>query len=184
MSEDLAMNEARTKLPDDESLAGPGPTVDTAFGAATFDLDRWVQGVLPTRRSVTVYQRPDLLAQIDDLAAREAVARREDRDALVAQATELTDKLRESAVRFVIEGRTSAWVVDYAKSLEAQGVKDSTDVILHQLAAQVVEPVGVTFEHLKTLAEVTEPQVSRMVEALVTANQSAPQINPRFSRAS
>lgn len=179
---DESLNEPTAKPADDESLAGT--TVETAFGKVPFNLDQWVQGVLPTRRSVTVYQRPDLLAQIDELAAREAVARREDREALVEQAVALTGHLRASGVQFVIEGRTSSWIIDHDKALTGRGVKDDTDILLHRLAAQIVEPAGVTFEHLKALAEVTEPQVIKLVEAMTAANSSAPQINPRFSRAS
>lgn len=179
---DESLNEPTTKREDDESLAGP--TVDTVFGKASFDFGKWVRGVLPTRRSVVVYQRPDLLARIDELAAREAVARGEDRQRLAEEATDLTDELRESAVTFVVEGRTSAWVMEQEKRAKSDGLTDPTDILLSQLAAQIVEPAGVTFDHLKALAEVTEPQVVRLVEAMTTANSSAPQINPRFSRAS
>lgn len=182
MSEDLAMTESRPKPPDDESLGGP--TMTTSFGDTTFDLGKWIAGVLPTRRSVPVYQRGDLLAALDDVSAQEALAHGHTREALAARARELTDELIASRVVFVVEGRTSAWVTDCASQLEKGGVKDPTDVLLHQLADQIVEPGGVTFEHLKALSAVSEPQVVRLVEAMTAANSSAPRVDPRFSRAS
>lgn len=176
--DDLALGDPTPSTTTDEPLA------QTAFGPATFDLARWVAGVVPTRRSETVYQRADLLAEIDRIAAAEAVAPKGQRAALVEQATALTDQLRASGVTFVVEGRTSSWVLDTETRLKAQGVTDSTDVLLHQLAEQIVEPAGVTFEMLRRLADVAEPQVVRLVTAMTAANSAAPRIDPRFSRAS
>lgn len=179
---DESLNEPTAKPAEDESLAGP--TVDTAFGAAKFDLSKWVAGVLPTRRSATLYQRADLLAEIDRVVAAEAVAPKGERADLAARAAELTEELRASGVLFVVEGRTSSWAQDHAARLKDAGVTDATDVLLHQLAAQIVEPAGVTFEMLKRLAEVAEPQVSKLWSQALEANNAAPRIDPRFSRAS
>lgn len=176
---DLSLNES-TRPADDESLAG----TPTAFGDVQFDLGKWIAGVLPTRRSVPVYQRGDLLAALDDVSAQESLARGAARESLTERAREITDELVASRVVFVVEGRTSAWVTDHAAQLEKRGVKDATDILLHQLADQIIEPAGVTFDHLKALAAVSEPQVVRLVEAMTAANSSAPRIDPRFSRAS
>lgn len=166
----------------DESLAGTvEPTPDTPLAPETFDLSAWVRGVQPTRRSVIVYQRPDLLAEIDTLTAREAVAPKGEREGLAERAADVTQQLRESAVTFVVEGRTSAWVKEFTAENRDQ---DATNETLRQLAAQIVEPSGVTFEMVRALADVTEPQVVKLVEAMLAANSSAPRIDPRFSRAS
>jgi hypothetical protein len=39
-------------------------------GADDFDLDNWLDGIQRTERSVTLYARPDLLADIDELEAQ------------------------------------------------------------------------------------------------------------------
>jgi hypothetical protein len=43
-------------------------------GTDDFDLDNWLDGIQRTERSVTLYARPDLLADIDELEAQKRAA--------------------------------------------------------------------------------------------------------------
>jgi hypothetical protein len=177
---------------DDEALGTASTateeTKDTPLGGGKRkpkdDLLRRVVEARAARRGVTIYLRPDLQADIDRVSAELATARGEEADRLTAQATELTAHLKESALHIIVEGRRSTWVDEFHQKLEEAGVTDTTEQILHQVAAQIVEPEGLDYEVLQKLLEVVEPQITQVVAATLSANNERVILDPRFSRAS
>ena len=154
----------------------------------TFDLGAWIGGVKSTVRAVTLYQRADLLAEIDDLERRLTLARKtagqggapEGEDALGDDTDEVTSLTRQleqallaftgSAVVFRVQGRSDEWRDAAKKRLKKQGITDETEVVLRSLADSIISPAGVTYEHLAHLNEVSQPQVKMLLTAWAMAN--------------
>lgn len=163
---------------------------------ATFDFTAWVAGVKPTRRSVKIYGRADLIAVIDELgdalavaveAAKDpeaSLAERDDVARLEADLERAYADFTASGIRVVIEGRSEEWLESTKKQLEAKGVTDGVDISLHQLAQQVVSPAGVTADALKALREKSEPQIRKLLTAWTFANNQPVAIDVPSSRAS
>lgn len=161
---------------------------------ATFDLDAWISGATSTVRAVTLYQRPDLMAEVDDLTRQLRVAEAipdEDRGMADASPQGIRSRLEQvakqfeaSALVFKVAGRSDAARERLAKRLKKQGVTDEYEVILHQLADAVVEPKGVTVEFLRTLGERSEAQLKMLGAASSLANHQPPRVDVPFSSAS
>lgn len=190
---EVSVGEAVTPDDDIETVtddANPAPSEDSVAAlskseaAQSFDLAAWIGLVRPTRRSVTIYGRLDLLAEIDELAEREMRTTGKDAEACRERATELNEQLVASGVTFTVEGRSGTWVSTFEKRLDKKKVKDPTKRLLMQVAEQIVEPEGVTYSDLRALADVTEAQVTKLAHATVAANTAVHVSNPRFSRAS
>ena len=190
---EVSVGEAVTPDDDIETVtddANPAPSEESVAAlskseaAQAFDLAAWIGGVRPTRRSVTIYGRLDLLAEIDELAEREMRTAGKDAEACRERATELNEQLMASGVTFTVEGRSGTWVSTFEKRLDKKKVKDPTKRLLMQVAEQIVEPEGVTYSDLRALADVTEAQVTKLAHATVAANAAVHVSNPRFSRAS
>ena len=167
----------------DEDFATPttSPAEDEPIAPAAFDFATWAAGVRPTRHSVMIYQRPDLLADLDEVAELELRATSdEERAEWLERGREIAAEMMEGRIRVTVEGRSAAWREALIKELDAQGVEDNVERLLHGLAAQIVEPAGVTPEALEAIADVSEPQVMKLLQAQTLANDSAPTISPRY----
>lgn len=161
---------------------------------ATFDVAAWVSGVTGTIRSVKLYQRADLLADVDDLTQRLRVAESvsaEDRglneespSSIRQELEQVAHQFEASAVTFKVQGRSDDWREKVQKRLKKAGVTDDDEVLFHQVAESVVEPKGVTVEVLRALAEVNETQYKMLVVASSLANNQPPRVDLPFSRAS
>lgn len=167
-------------------------TPDETLDPATFDIASWIAGVKSTIRSVTLYQRPDLLAEADELERKIAIAGRarppqgdgEDTLGEDDDLTQLTDRLTAvlrdfsaSAMTFRVQGRTDEWRDAAEKRLKKAGVRDETELVLRQLAESIVSPAGITYEHLAHLNEVSQPQVKMLLVAWQMANSAPPRAN-------
>lgn len=177
-------------IPTDTSL---DETPDVAED--TFKLDDWIRGIQPTIRSVKLYGRADLLADIDELD-RQIKARRaagpEGEDSLDEESTSaLQDRLEQlyaqfaaSAITFRVQGRSDQWRDDALKRLKKDGIDDENERTLRLLADSIVTPAGVTYEHLVHLQKVSEPQVKMLLVAWGMANHQPPRVDVPFSPAS
>lgn len=180
----------RHAVPDESVDATP----DTPLDPAAFDLGTWIAGVTATVRSCTLYQRPDLLADIDELERRLTIAGKtakargpegedtlddhgDDVDTISAQLTNALHEFAASAVTFRVQGRTDEWRDAAEKRLKKQGIRDETEIILRQLAESVVAPAGITYEHLAHLNTVSQPQIKMLLVAWQMANVQPPRAN-------
>lgn len=157
----------------------------------TFDLDAWIGGVTSTVRAVTLYQRPDLLGEIDKLTRELRIAEQvpaEDRgmndptpDGIRRQIEAMASEFEKSGVTFKVEGRSDEARERIAKRLKKQGVTDEYDVVLHQLEDAIVSPKGVTISFLRTLAEKSETQLKMLLTVASLANFQPPAVAVPFS---
>jgi hypothetical protein len=154
---------------------------------------------------VNVYQRADLLGEIDSLEQQLQVARAteasgadesgmEDNlssEELEARLFDLQQTFVDSGVTFRIEGRSETWLNRVKKEWENHSdthgkSKDEKSVYvqLHQLAGAIIQPAGVTYEHLAALRESSEPQIRRLLVTFAMANNQAPSVTVPTSPAS
>lgn len=168
-----------TSQPSEKSLADL--TVDTSGQLpppADFNLQAFIRGVRPTRRSVRLYQQADVISQLEKLAEQiEQLPDGPEVDALIDQAQELQRIFHAGGVWFTVEKRSGEWVKAFRDRTSAAIGKtaDSEDgamhIQLHQLAAQIVEPAGVTAEDLYQLYEANEGEVAKLLVALTMVNE-------------
>lgn len=166
-----------------------------------FSIDNFVRGMRSTVRTVNVYSRADLIGEIDALEAKLNVAAAAARDEEASlDAPEEVDSLRErifdlqqefvaSGVTFKIEGRSETWLANIDKSWKnhaaVNGMTKEEKMVfinLHQLAKAIVEPAGVTYDHLVSIREVSEPQIRKLLVTFALANNQAPQVTVPFSQ--
>lgn len=162
---------------------------------ASFSLDTWIRGIQPTIRSVTLYGRADVLAQIDELERQIKLARaagpegeqgldEETPAGLQTRLEELYETFSASALTFRVQGRSDQWREDADKRLKKAGVTDETERTLRALADSIVSPAGITYEHLAHLQDVSEPQIKMLLVAYAMANHTPPRVDVPFSHAS
>lgn len=159
-----------------------------------FDLDAWIGGVTSTVRAVTLYQRPDLLAEVDRLQRELRIAEQtpaEDRgmndptpDGVRAELERVARLFESSAIVFKVEGRSDEARERIEKRLKKQGVTDELTIVLHQLEDAIVEPKGVTADFLRKLNDRSEPQVKMLLTAASLANFQPPRVDVPFSSGS
>lgn len=167
-----------------------------------FDLDSWMQGLRPTVRAYTIYQRADLLAELEDLEKQLQLVEAPDADEytmaddrsteeLNTRINALYQQLLDSRVTFKVEARSAEWLKE--KGLEVKRMKGysalSKDdkaamVTRHQLADAVVQPKGITVEHLERLEEVAGAQYRGLVATFFDACTHAPQVTAPTSPSS
>jgi len=166
----------------DEPLGG----IDTSITPTVedFDLDAWLNGARPSRRSITLYSRGDLIGRLEELVGLiERCDDDEQRQAFEDEAEKVQREFLASGQVFTVEGRSSEWVKAYREGCAKQlglklgvktgTVKDETEYAMRMLAEQVVVPSGMTYEKLKRLSEIAEPEVLKLIAAQVAANTQA-----------
>lgn len=184
-------------MTDDETLASaPVETVDVTETQTVedFDFESWLAGARPTRRAVKVYGRADLVAQMDEVAGgyRDDLPAARKRE-IAGEVERLKGEFEASGRWFVLEARSSEWQdrfrKDTAKSLGVDIASEDTPleelthaqvdarrvVTLHQAAAQVASPSGVTPEGLARLGEINEGELNKIIVAAVMANSKTAQ---------
>lgn len=168
-----------------------------------FDLDAWMSGVRSTVRSVTIYQRGDLLAEIEDTERRLQLAESPDaadfgledsggdKDGLNERLDDLYRALLDSGVTFKVEARSNDWLNDIYNSVtqasEGRSLTKEERLAIankRQLAGAIIQPQGVTYEHLDRLEEVSGAQYRKLLAAFFQANSQAPVVTAPTSPAS
>lgn len=149
---------------------------------ADVDLLSWIQGVRSARRAVTIYGRADLAADLDALAAQIAAARAsaQPTEDLIRDALAVRDELFASALDVVVEERSGEALAARREQLQAAGVTDEVELLLHQLADQIVEPAGFTVDLLRQLHQATPVQVMAIAHSVRLVNTSVPQVDIPF----
>ena len=168
------------KTDDDSPLGGFAVTDVTPAlpEPEDFDVDAWLAGVRPTRRAVVLYARADILARLDEIDARvRSLPDGDEVDALIDEFEALRAEYRDGRP-FVVEGRSPEWVEHFKRTALADlGVRkgDGTreqrvEVMMAQLAEQIVSPEGLTVEHLQALNERNAGELNKLVVAMTFAN--------------
>lgn len=176
---DEVLSSATQDIPDHSVDVSPDVTPED------FDMNEWVAGVRPTRRSVRLFPNAHLIARMEDIA-RDIEAAAEDSnvdDLIDAYEQAKTDFL--NGVTFTLEKRSSEWIENFRAELKARlklkidqddsSEKDVMTALLHQLAEQIVTPSGVTPENLRSLYEANEGELNKLIVAMTTVNASLAQ---------
>lgn len=165
-------------------------SVDTSahITPQTFNSTEFLAGVRPTRRSVQIVERADLVGDMERLAQLYAEADDADDDAaceaLAAEFGDVSAQFHASKRWYTVEKRSSEWVEDFRAKLEKQhslDFGDGTDenpgnprhrriAMQHQLAEQIVSPEGTTFDDLQGLYERNEGELNKLIVALTVVN--------------
>lgn len=163
----------------DSGLTLAGGDDEAVVQVEGFNLEQWVAGVRPIRRTVIMYSRLDLMGERDELGAALEDARAVgDNDAigrLHEQIDELTEEILASRMFVTLEGVTSSRFKEIVAEAKDLGL-DSTDVFLYQIAAQIVEPKGLDWETFKRLDDMLPTQTSKVAQAWTAINNEVPQV--------
>lgn len=172
--------------------------------AEDFNLDDWFQGVRSTERSINITQRGDLLADIEATERQLQLAEADDaaeygiedsgtnsKEALNARLDDLYRQYLDSTITFRVQGRSVDWLTSVEKevkdSLETRGMNkdDKTAAFTrHQVARSIVQPAGVTAEHLAHLEQVNGAQYRALVGKFFEACSKAPTVSAPTSPSS
>lgn len=174
-------------ITEDEPLGTPEAfTLAPSATPQSFDFGSWLAGARPKRRSVRIYQRPDLLARIDQIKIEvDDITDEQDPrvEALAAEYTDVVAEIRDSSLVVTLEKRTTEWVRNYRKQVcKRLGVKHDKDgdpvgadsevmvrVNCMQIVEQVVHP-PVSADQLMQLREVNEEALGNLVTAMNSLN--------------
>ena len=145
-----------------------------------FDFDAWLAGVRPTRRSVKLYGRADLIGRMEEIAAQIEDAVGDDAEDLIDEFETAKDAFDASARWFVVEARSPEWVDDFHRTrARAIGIKkgepgerQKQQILLEQLAEQIVSPTGITPQALVTLLDRNAGELNKLIVAMTFANTS------------
>ncbi len=172
---------------------------------ATLDSSAFLAGVRPTRRSVEIVERADLVGDMERLAQLYAEADEADDDeACERLATEfetVSAAFHSSKRWYTVEKRSSEWIEGFREKViteydldpgawekRAEGATQKRarmTVLLHQLAAQIVSPSGTSADDLRALYEANEGELNKLLVAMEYANnriaESAKVATPGFS---
>ena len=170
----------------EEALAG---VVDTTVEPTPegFDIEAFIAGVRPTRRSVKLYPHAHLVARMEQIATElDSTPDGPEADALIDEFERIRADF-EAGVWFTVEKRSSEWVDAFrADAVAALKITTNTDgeptdasdkmrVLLRQLAAQIVEPAGVTAGQLEQIGQANEGELNKLIVAMTFANEEMAQ---------
>lgn len=166
----------------DESIDTTPPTTPE-----TFDSSAFLAGVRPTRRSVQIVERADLVSDMEQLQGAYIEADQADDDEAcdkIAAAFEQVAAVFHGSKRwYTVEKRSGEWLNKLRDDLIKEHDLDLGDdkgeggnpehakiATLHQLAAQIVSPTGTTYEDLEALYDHNEGELNKLVIAMTMAN--------------
>lgn len=185
---------------------------ETSVAPAKFDLDAWIDGTCGLTHLAVIYQKGDLLAELDRLQRKIDAAKTvsdKDRgvtdggvDELITQYEEIAEQLVASAITVHVQDRTEArrrQIRDglvKGKKLNPKNDDDSETIYLHQLADSIIKvetpdgkvlelPDGFPVNKLRALKDrLGDAALYDAMEALRKVTQEAPTVAAPLSRRS
>lgn len=152
----------------------------------TFDFEAWLSGARPPERSVTVYGRADLVADLEALNAAYEAEREGSTDrrlggtgsGLAAQIRDLRAELESSRLTVRVRGLPREDILDMAKAKDATEV----DLAVRQVAAGSVYPTMNEAAARTLLERIGWGQFRSIADAVWDASTNK-QVTAPFSRA-
>jgi hypothetical protein len=151
-----------------------------------FDIDAWLEDAERPARSVTVYQKAGLIADLDALAEQITNAEGEEVDGpsmaggvdtLRAKYADLAQKFHESALTVRVQSLTQQEQAEILKGHDDDSMADRGAIVI---AAAIVQP-KVTPAQVKKLNSVLgDAQFSRITDAWNQACRNAPEVSADF----
>lgn len=151
-----------------------------------FDVDAWLADAERPARSVTVYQRAGLIADLDALAERIENAEGEEVDgpsmgggagALRAKYADLARKFHDSALTIRVQSLTNQEQAELLKDVEGGSLDDRGAVVL---AEAIVSPKMTAAQVLRLNKVIGDAQFSRVLDAWNSACREAPEVSADF----
>lgn len=157
-----------------------------------FDLDAFIDGMRPTRRSIKLHERGDLIGTMDLLASEiESAPESVNVDHLIDAFTRARDTFLSATALWTVEKRSTEWLTaQREQSAKAAGIKldkdgqttshaDGMRLLLDQVAGQVVEingrPATVTANRLRKMYDANEGELNKLVVAVENVNTAVAQ---------
>ena len=158
----------------------------------TFDIDAWLDGAERPTRSVTIYQRAGLIADLDALEERIRIAEidegvehveerrlgeRTESEKLRAEYARLAQQFHESALTIRVEGRDESEREALVMPIPNLNPKQRGAVVL---ADAIVSPKFTPEQLEKLAAKVGEVQFSQVVTRFHEACEAMPKVSADF----
>lgn len=167
-------------------------TTEPAVTPEDFDFDAWLSDAKRPERSVTVYKRADLLADLDALERRIEEAKsvpEEDQslvdstDTLEREYEALAQQFHDSGITIRVKGLTQD-EIDVISKKAKEEKRTESEIGRLQIEAALVSP-KLTFDQLGKLSQaVGDAQMSKIVNAYQLATLQQPEVTVPFSRRS
>ncbi|NOJ59760.1 hypothetical protein [Arthrobacter sp. 260] len=154
-----------------------------------FDLDGWVKGIKRPERSVTVYQRPDIIAELDELERQIKTARRVAQDdegslgskrslrALEGEYQRMAQEFSDSALTI----RLRLVDADEKKRIVAKSKKgDMADFAGRMWSAAIISPKVTPKQALALLSSIDEVQLAAVQEKFDAMQADMPSVSADF----
>lgn len=141
------------------------------------NVDEWIDGAQRTHRSVTIYQRADLIADLDELDRQIQIA---ERSGFTDEVTDLQTTWDTIATQFKNSGLTitvRGLHESEFKAIRAQANIDNVNETVlgaRLLEAAIVEPVFTEAQLLRLEDKIGNAQIGRIVAAYVKASREQP----------
>lgn len=163
-----------------EDAPNTEPTVEPSREGMT--PTEWATGIRRLRRSIIIHDSGHLLAEFDELGYRiDSAPASENVDDLIDRYEELAEQIR-GGVRYVAEQRSADWCDANRKAIvDRLGLTDRAEdltgdelitVGFEALAAQIVEPAGVTAASLRKLHESAPVEMDRIADLVMRTNST------------
>lgn len=149
-----------------------------------FDIDAWLEDAERPARSVTVYQKAGLIADLDALAERITNDEAEEVDGpsmgggnLRAKYAELAQKFHDSALTVRVQSLTNQEQAELLKGHDNDSTDDRGAIVL---AAAIVQPKMSPVQIKRLNSVLGDAQFSRIVDAWNQACRNAPVVSADF----
>lgn len=141
------------------------------------DIDAWIDGAQRMRRSVLIYQRPDLVADLDTINQEMTTAKAAGLDIgdYEARWTATAQAFADSGLRVTVEGQT----MDEITAAKAAGVGDDDEqASARLLAAAIVSPLMTVEQVMRLRDAIGDAQIDIITSAWRSACFDAPPMGP------
>lgn len=147
-----------------------------------FDIDAWLEDAERPARSVTVYQKAGLIADLDALEARIESAEDEEVDgpsagggSLRSQYAKIAKRFHDSALTIRVEGRSEQERIKVAAGVEDPTLRGAT-----VLADAILSPKFTPKQVEKLAAKLGDAQFQRIVDRFNEASKEIPAVSADF----
>lgn len=142
------------------------------------DLDEWIESARRTERSVRLYQRPDLVADLDELDRRIEMDRASGQDVedLVAEWQLVAQRFANSGLTIRVRGLSGAEI----KTLQAEALIERLEldeIGVKVISTACVDPLISPDQLRKLIDAVGESQVMLLGQAVVAACAEPPRVS-------
>lgn len=145
-----------------------------------FDFASWLRGVKPIKRTVVLYQRLDLLSDRDVLAAELDQVKYVDQkqaEALREQIQEITEQILNTRMLVTVQAVTTTRYRELLAEINKRDYKGNDErAVFDLMAAQVVEPEGITGAWLQQFDQVAPVQCAKIATAIEQINSTVPDV--------